>query len=244
MKKICLILVVFVTLLVFFVCTIFAFETEKTLTLSAAELKGLRIDCGAGWLKVTGSPNADKIEVRARIHAEGRDTKDQNEFIADHVTLTLEKHGDRALLTSHIESHVSFFSFGDTGIDLEVTMPRNLGLDIDDGSGDLSVEDLAADVAIDDGSGGIHVSRIQGNLEIEDNSGEIEVRDVTGDVRIDDGSGSITVVGVGGQITVDDGSGGIDIDDVGRDVIIVDAGSGGVHIGNVKGRVIRRDEDD
>jgi len=244
MKKICLILIVMVTLLIFFVSTLLAFETEKTLTLSAEGIKGLRIDCGAGGLKVAGSSSLDRIEVRALIHAEGRGDDEQADFIADHVILTLEKRGERAVLTSRIESRGSIFFSGDMGIDLVVTLPKALALDIDDGSGGMTVEDIDADVVIDDGSGGIRVDRIAGNLEIDDNSGEVQVRDVAGDVRIEDGSGEITIVKVGGSVTVYDGSGDIDIEDVGRDVIIEDAGSGDVGIGNVKGRVIRRDEDD
>ncbi len=241
MKKICLILVVVITLLVFFVSTLLAFETEKALTLASAGLRELRIDSGAGALKVTGSAAVDKIEVRARIHAEGLDDGERADFLADHVTLTLEKRGDRAVLTSDIESHGGFFFSRDAGIDLDIVLPKSLILDIDDGSGEVAVADIDADVRIEDGSGRILVERVAGRLEIEDDSGEIEIRDVMGDVSIDDGSGEITIVKVGGSVTVDDGSGSIEIQDVGRDVVIEDAGSGGVSIDNVKGRVIRHD---
>jgi hypothetical protein len=63
-------------------------------------------------------------------------------------------------------------------------------------------------------------------------------------LEIDDGSGSMTVADVKGSVTMEDGSGSIDIDRVGKDVIIEESGSGGVHIGKVDGRVIRRDRDD
>lgn len=243
MKKICLLLIVTVILLVFLASSALAFETDKTLTLAADGIKSLRIDCGAGRLEVTGSAGADKIEVQARIHATGHGD-DEARFIADHVTLKIEKNGDLAVLTSHIDSHRSFFSFGDTGIDVSVILPKTLALEIDDGSGEIVVEDIGADVSIEDGSGEIRVSRIIGNLEIDDDSGEVEIREVSGDVSVDDGSGSIDIVQVGGRVRVDDGSGSIDIDGVGLDVEIVESGSGGVHISNVKGRVIRRDEDD
>lgn len=242
MKKICLILIVVITLLVFLASTLLAFETEKTLTLTSAGLRELRIDSGAGTLKVAGSASADKIEVRARIRTEGRDDDEQADFIADHMTLTLEKRGDRAVLTSAIESQGGFFFSRDAGIDLDIVLPKSLTLDIDDGSGEIAVMDIDADVMIEDGSGRILVERVAGRLEIEDNSGEIEIRDITGDVSIDDGSGEITIVKVEGSVTVDDGSGRIEIRDVGRDVLIEEAGSGGVRIDNVKGRVIRHDD--
>jgi len=242
MKK--LIIILIVTVLLLLAASAFSFETSKTLTLPAEGLRQLRVDSGAGRLKVTGVDSLTTIEVTAEIYARGESEEDMADFIKDHVELSLEKRGDRAVLMSDIEGHFHLFFSGDAGINLTVRVPKSLAIEIDDGSGEMIIEDIAADVSIADGSGGIRVERVAGDLRIEDSSGELEVEDVGGDVSIDDGSGSITVTEIKGSVTVEDGSGSIDIDRVGKDVIIEESGSGGVHIGKVDGRVIRRDRDD
>lgn len=224
----------------FFVATLaFPAQETKTMSLPAEGIQALRIDCGAGFLKVQGGEGLTAIEVKAEIYAGGAKDKDMEEFIKDRVKLSLEQKGNRAILVSEIKSSHFFFSFREARIDLTVSVPKNLDLDIDDGSGSIEVRDIVGDISLDDGSGEIQIENVQGNLKIDDGSGEIEVRDVSGDVLIDDGSGEITVNSVGGNVTVSDGSGSINIQDVEKDVILKETGSGGENISNVKGRVIK-----
>ncbi len=217
-----------------------------------------RYPAGAGSLTVTGRDRLAAIEVKAEVIAPDIRDKDMEGYLRDRVELTLEKRGDVAVLVGRVRDNDRLFHFSEnTRIDLTVTVPKTMALDIDDGSGDMVVENLAAGLRIEDGSGEIRVSRVAGNvriddgsgemvvegvggnLEIEDGSGGVEISDVTGDVTIDDGSGEILVRRVGGSLTVDDGSGGIDIKDVEKDVRLINTGSGGVDVSGVKGRVIR-----
>ena len=217
-----------------------AFETTKTLNLAAQSILRLDIRAGAGSLTVTGREGLAAIEVRAEVVAPEVRDKDMEEYIRDRVELTLEKRGDIAVLVGRIRDNGRLFHFGENArIDLTVTIPKTMALDIDDGSGDMVVEDLAAALRIEDGSGSIRVVRVAGNVRIDDGSGGLEVSDVTGDVTIDDGSGEVRVRRVGGTVTLDDGSGGIDIEDVEKDVRLINTGSGGVDVSGVKGQVIR-----
>jgi DUF4097 and DUF4098 domain-containing protein YvlB len=215
-----------------------ALDTAKTLTLPAEGLKGFEIRAGAGFLKVTGREGLAAIEVRAEIVAKGVRDQDLDEFLADRVELTLEKRGDKAVLVSRIRDKFRLFDFESAVINLTVSVPKSLVLDVDDGSGSLDIEDVAG-VRLDDGSGSIRISRVAGDVEVDDGSGGIEIVDVAGDVSVEDGSGEVDIRRVGGTVTVDDGSGSISIDDVAKDVRIVSAGSGGVDVSGVKGRVIR-----
>lgn len=250
--------VVFVLLCVALAGALSAFETTKTLTLTAQDLRRLEIRAGAGSLTVTGREGLTAIEVKAEVIAPHVRDKDMESYFKDSVELTLEKRGDAAVLVSRVRNEGRLFHFGDnTRVDLTVAVPKSLALDVDDGSGGMVVEDLAAAVRIEDGSGSIRVRNVDGPLRINDGSGEItvegvrngveiddgsggiEVSDVTGDVSVDDSSGEIRIRRVGGTVTVDDGSGGIDIKDVGKDVRLISTGSGGVDVSEVKGRVIR-----
>ncbi len=233
------------------------FEKAQTLTLPAEGITKIEITAGAGSLTVTGADAAKAVEVKAGIVVGGVSDKDMEEYIKDHVELELRKSGSTAVLVGRIREHGFSFFPRDARIDLTVTVPKGLAVEIDDGSGGLAVggvtggvrikdgsgeievRDIAGGLWIDDGSGGIEVDNVQGNVEIIDGSGETDVRNVTGDLSIDDGSGGISLRKIGGTVTVEDGSGSLTIDDVGKDVRIRHKGSGSVEITNVRGQVIR-----
>lgn len=244
-------------LAVFFLCatSLFAYKEVKELNLSAYGIENFEIDCGSGFLKVYGQEGLKEIRVEAEIILEGRSEKSAEEFLKKYLKLSLKKRGSRAVLTSGFESYRSLFSFGSKAINLTVHMPKDMNLDVDDGSGSIIVNEIAGDVKVDDGSGSMEIMNIQGNLEVDDGSGEIDVEEingnlsiddgsgeisvegVSGDVSVDDGSGSMTIRNIGGSVTVRDGSGSITIDGVEKDVYIPSAGSGSVRVNNVKGTV-------
>lgn len=192
---------------------------KRELALDAANLTELEIEAGAGSLEVYGEAGRTEIEVIADIYY--RDKED--------IELTLQLDGDEADLIADFSS-----GWGNPSpyINLTVYMPENLALDINDGSGSITVRDIKANVDIEDGSGSLEVSTIGGNLDIDDGSGSITVRDVQGNVDIDDDSGSMDIADVTGKVSVDDGSGSINVRNVGG-LNIIDDGSGGVSTKNV-----------
>jgi len=214
-------------------------EAVRNLSLPAAGIEALQVDCGAGFLHVFGDDTLENIEVEAEIIVGGKDIRDMDAFIRDKVKLGLEKRGGRAVLVSRFKTSFSLFRFGNRVINLTVRMPRRMELAVDDGSGEIRIESLEGTLRIDDGSGDIFIRDIQGDVTVNDGSGGIEVTDVQGSVDIDDGSGGIRVRSVGRNVSLSDGSGSISVDGVEGDVIIRDDGSGSVRLVNVKGRVVR-----
>lgn len=237
----------------------FAAQSRETLTLAAAGVRALHIESGAGALKVQGKDGLEQIEVDAVLVVNGIAESEWPGFKKEHVTLTLKQSGDRAVLTSSIDSGFSLATlFGagrDARIDLDVRLPRRLalavadgsgdceirdcdgGLELEDGSGDTRVAHVRGAVTIEDGSGDLYLEDLGGNVEIEDGSGDILLRGCGGDVSVNDGSGKTELRDIRGSVRVDDGSGDIVIDGVEKDVTIEEAGSGGVEIRNVQGRV-------
>jgi DUF4097 and DUF4098 domain-containing protein YvlB len=236
---------------------IYAAQSRETLTLTAADLKTLRIDCGAGYLKVQGVDGLEQIEVSAVLDVRGIADNELAAFKKEYVTLKLEKNAGQAELIANIESGFSLATlFGerhDARINLDIRVPRRLALALDDGSGEIDVRDSDGNLKLDDGSGDIRLTNIKGLVEIvdgsgdiilnkingvvqiEDGSGDIELNDAGSDVDIEDGSGEIRLTRILGSVTIDDGSGDIVIDGVEKDVTIEEAGSGDVEINNVKG---------
>lgn len=210
------------------------YEEVRELDVDAAGASSLFIDAGAGSMTVEGDASADSIRVKATVQVETRDEEKAQKIIAEDLTLSLDRDGDRVVLKSFFDNG----GWGDISgsVKIEVVMPTGISLRVDDGSGSIIIEDVEADVEIDDGSGSLKVYNV-GSVKVDDGSGSIVIQRASGDVSIIDGSGSITVEEVGGSVTIDDGSGSINVSDVEKDLIIEEDGSGGLSVSNIGGTV-------
>ena len=231
------------------------YSEVRNLELDASGLSDLFIDAGAGALIVNGVEGSNEIVVVATIIVDEEDEDEARKLIEKRLRLDIERDGNRAKLKAGFKTGWGWD--GGAAIDLDVRMPAQLALSVDDGSGSIKVNGIAGTVSIDDGSGPIELAN-SGNVDIDDGSGSIKLEN-TGGVKIDDGSGSITIVGaagdvyvedgsgtidiksVQGSVTVDDGSGDIVIDDVEHDLIIEEEGSGSLRYTNVRGAIQQDD---
>lgn len=212
------------------------YEEERELRLDASGIHAVRVKAGAGSLEITGVAGLDQIEVDATIYVPGRDDEKAKQKIESDLVLYLEKQGDDAVLHSYFED--GGWNFGDSPhVHLTVRVPQQVGLEINDGSGSITVENVRGDIDVEDGSGSLSLADVGGSITIDDGSGSIEVAGVGGDISISDGSGSINVREVAGSVSIDDGSGGIEVIDVGQDLIIEESGSGSVRYSDIRGQV-------
>ncbi|TKB43426.1 hypothetical protein [Thalassotalea mangrovi] len=205
-------------------------ELNEEMQLAATGITTLDIDTGAGSLNVVGLEGATEITVSAEI----RTTKEKN------YTLTLEQDGDRAILIADHASTSGFWNGDSPHINVKVTLPKNMNLIVDDGSGKISITDINGNLDIEDGSGSMDIARIQGALNVEDSSGSLSIEQISGDVYVDDGSGSLRVADIGGNVKVDDGSGEMVILHVVGEVTIND-GSGSITVNDAGGLTITGD---
>ena len=229
----------------------------KQMELSAKGIHSLVIYCGAGLLELKGVEGRDTIHVAAEIEVENFKEEDLQKFIEKNVRLNLKKKQNTAFLQSDIDAH--FIDNIDARINLVVSIPGKLNLDIIDGSGAIKVSDLTGDLRIDDDSGSIEIENITGNVSVYDSSGSIVIEDISGnvmvkdgsgfvgidyikgDVIIIDGSGDMVIRHIDGNVRVKDGSGGIDISDVSKGVSINESGTGELEIERVKGKITTRE---
>lgn len=188
------------------------------------------IDAGAGSLEVRGVPGVTSVQARGEACASTGSALEDVRLVAD-------RRGD----TVRIETRFPRDWNGDARLDLEVEVPADLEVVVDDGSGPVVVQGVAS-LQLDDGSGDVEVSNVAGDLGIDDGSGDLEILGVGGDVTLEDGSGNVDVAGVGGEVRLDDGSGNIDVRDCDRDVIVTEDGSGDIRISGVGGSVIVRED--
>ena len=228
-------------------------EQSKHLEIPIRDVKTLQIICAAGSLEIYGVDRTDRINVTATVKISGITRKETAGFMERHVRLSLNKQSQKAILESVFKDESRMKA--DAKIDLIVRIPKQLAVQIDDGSGPILVSDLDGDLTITDGSGSISVRDIQGNIKVEDGSGKLHINDISGNLDVKDGSGSIlvdqvkgnarlvdssgkmTIMDIEGNLTIRDGSGGIEIMNVTQNVLIKEAGSGILEIDGVKGNV-------
>lgn len=218
---------------------------EKELTLDSQNLTELIADTTAGNIRVVGVDNTDKIHVKADIY-----TNEELEY-----TLSLTRQGNKAkLVADHdVQDGLVFHINQGLSIDLVITMPKDLMLELDDSSGDIVIEGLSNDihiedgsgdlslnggrsVFIDDGSGDINIQNVKENLSVDDGSGDIRIHNVNGFVEVSDSSGNLTVKNVSKHVKIDDGSGDITVQTAGS-LIIEEDGSGSLNVDDIQGEV-------
>ncbi|MEO0344972.1 MAG: hypothetical protein AAF229_01830 [Pseudomonadota bacterium] len=177
-------------------------------------LNGIReisVEAGAGKLVVRGKSGLTTARIDGLACA-------KREGDLDEFAVKSRRDGETLVLETVIPGP-GLINFGSSNakLDLEIHVPADYAIRIDDTSGSLVVEGVAS-------------------VEITDNSGSISVQDVPGLVHIlDDGSGSITVSRAGGVRIDEDGSGSITASDIREDVYIGRDGSGSISADTVGG---------
>lgn len=204
-------------------------ETLKTerRSFAAEPITRARFETGSGELRIDGRSGAGSVELVA-------DYKGSDRAVLEDLKLTAEVRGGTLVVKTE---SLSSSWFRGARIDLTVTLPSRLPLELRDGSGNIDVSGMDAELTIQDGSGSIDIARVGGNIKIDDGSGSIQVRDAGGEVAINDGSGSIEVEHVRGGVRIEDGSGGIDVRDVGGVLDVPHKGSGSISHEGVRGEV-------
>ena len=214
---------------------------KKQIQIEAAGIDTFVANTGAGDLKIQGVTGLTQITVVADIYTYG-------DIKAD---LTLEKSGSNAKLVAEFDSNINFSR--SPYIDLTIQVPADMVLKIDDGSGDIEIKNVSANIeledgsgdlsiqgghnlSITDGSGSVSITNTTGKLTLEDGSGSINLNGIGCNTNIDDGSGDMTVTNVNGHVVIDDGSGDIEVDNT-KGLSIVEAGSGDLSIDNINGSV-------
>lgn len=212
------------------------------LELEAEGLDRLDIETGAGPIEITGLPEADRILVRAEIRFPDADADEAAGILDQQLRLTLERGIGGAELTAELSQTGWRPFWGEhPTMSLDVRVPQRFSLEVDDGSGSLTVRDVRGDIDVEDGSGSIVLTNVGGTVEVDDGSGSLAIQGAGGDVVIEDGSGSLSVRDVAGSVTVDDGSGGITVTGVEGDLRVLDAGSGSLRFDEIGGEVSVRD---
>jgi hypothetical protein len=208
------------------------YDAPRNATVNASGATLLRIDARAGMLRVTGRADITEVRVRGTARASSRD-------LLEDIKLEATRNGNEVVIRVVMPEQRDSGWNWQALLDLVIEAPATLPLDIDDTSGDMTIESVAAKIRIEDNSGNIRVRDAGGDVWISDSSGGIDVSGVKGSVDVDeDSSGEIEIYDVTGSVHVGrDSSGSIDVSRVGGDFVVERDGSGSIEYDGVKGKV-------
>jgi hypothetical protein len=190
------------------VCNI-AFS-QKTVDKKFSGIKNIRLNTGSGDIAIKKGSGTD---VRVLV----KYSYDDNEY-----TPILEQSGSKLVLREEFErgSHS-----GNSNWTLEV--PDKLVVNLNTGSGDITVGDLDVELRSNTGSGNVDVTNVKGILDFNTGSGDVEVFQGSGEVSVNTGSGTIRASKGTGDFDFNAGSGTITLDDMKGD-FRANVGSGNI----------------
>jgi hypothetical protein len=171
----------------------------------------------------TGSGNCEIVKG-------GKDVRVQLTYTYDSEVFEpiLEQNGDRLSLKEEFKRNNS----GSGSSKWKLTIPENIRVTFNTGSGDFSVADIAIKITTNSGSGNIVAKNTSGSITSNSGSGNTEVDQFDGEITMNAGSGGFEISNSKGEFTVNLGSGDIDTNDVTGE-FTMNVGSGDIDMNNV-----------
>ena len=201
-----------------------ASEGKFDRTLSVSGPVSLSVTTGSGDVHVT--PGGDgSVVVHARVRAHGWSDADQRvKEVVDNPPI--EQTGNVIRIGRKEENHWGH----NVSIDYEITTPRQTGVNLNSGSGNINANGFTGDFKVGSGSGDLTVDNMQGNGTASTGSGTIHLKDLSGAAKVDTGSGDIEVSQrTRAEVQARTGSGSIRISGA-QDMVRAHTGSGDVEV--------------
>jgi putative adhesin len=194
----------------------------------------LEVASGSGNITVHTGGNGS-VSVAAKLHAgssswffggnveERIHRIEQNPPIVQNGnTITIGKFEDRELVRN-------------ISIDYDVTVPAQTRLNSHTGSGDQQITGLQLPVTAKTGSGNVTVERVAADTRVSSGSGDLKITSVKGVLYCDTGSGNIRAQDVAGDVVSSAGSGNIEVQQSAGGSVKAETGSGTIRLNGVKG---------
>lgn len=149
-------------------------------------------------------------------------------YYGDDYKPTIDKEGNTLRIKEPRNNWSSGWSWsGDRSPKWTLTVPDNISLKYNTGSGDFRASDLTLEIDLNAGSGDITMDNMKGELVSNNGSGDLELDGFDGDLRANTGSGDIDISRAEGDLSINCGSGDILIRGV-QGAISANVGSGDI----------------
>ncbi|MEV0620880.1 DUF4097 family beta strand repeat-containing protein [Nonomuraea sp. NPDC050404] len=183
----------------------------KTIAISGGLLASALLLTGCGLDSMTGPGNEDTVsyEVSEKVTALRLETGSGDTVITEtdgaavRVVETLHWRGDNKPKPEHpVRNQTLSLAYecqsdwGSCSVNYKIEVPKGLAVDVDSGSGDLTLRDLSGSLNVQMGSGDVDSAGLAGKkVSVYAGSGNVELKYVSApeDARVETGSGDITL---------------------------------------------------
>jgi hypothetical protein len=203
----------------------------KTIAIAGGLLASAALLTGCGLAGIAGPTNQDTTSYQvtdkvAKLQLDinaGDATITETDGTAVRVVETLRWRGDDQPKPQHkVEGGVLFMTYdcpsnwGSCSVDYKIEIPKGLPVDLDAGSGDLTLRGLTGDIELFVGSGDVDASGLAGKKlagEIGSGSVRFDYTSAPDSAKLEAGSGDIAlkVPDEGYDVSTDAGSGDVDV---------------------------------
>ncbi|MFZ1946526.1 MAG: DUF4097 family beta strand repeat-containing protein, partial [bacterium] len=208
--------------------------TVETKTAPLAGIDTIEMRLGAADIQVVTKEGAQAefiIEKTARASDQGETGK-----LLREAEVTIEQRGSRLLVErkekGKIKGDVIFKGF--VSLDITVSVPAGIGLDVLTGSGDVVIDNRTGAIKVRSGSGDITVEQAGQGAEVKTGSGDIRLTSGRARSLVSTGSGDIFVTELDGGLEASTGSGEINIERLSGDARL-STGSGDISVASSHG---------
>jgi hypothetical protein len=205
-------------ILLVFAATLISFSllAQQNINKTFKGVKEIQLTTGSGDCKVVKSNNQEVVVDLTYTY------DDEN------YTPVLELDGDVLVLKEKFKNNRS-----DAGnSNWQLSVPDNIALKYNAGSGDLSIKEVSLDLNTNTGSGDIDAVNMSGSFTSNSGSGEVSIDNYKGELKINTGSGDIEVANSTGEFNINLGSGDIDAENI-SGTMKFNAGSGDINVEDV-----------
>lgn len=163
----------------------------------------LLIDNFAGDIRIrAGGEGLISADVRRRA---GRSENLRN------ITVQPTQEGDTVRIVTRRPSAV----ISNVAVNLEITVPAGTRIEVSNGAGDVTIDDVRGEIAVHTGAGDVEVRGSQGQVRLDTGAGDIEYAgEPAGDSTFRTGAGSIELslpASLAATIDLDTGIGSVDL---------------------------------
>ncbi len=220
---------------------------DKTGTIPVGLAKRVRLDIDFGNVFVRTDATG-QVSYRVRIETDGRN--DNAREILDAYRVKEMSPGRVIVLTGRVPSQN--YS-GSLWVTYELTVPRNLRVEVTTGVGNIEMQDSKAEVQLETGGGNITVGNVAeakletkgghivignvaGDLSAKSGGGHITAANIAGDAELTTSGGHIHAGSIGGEATLETGGGNISVDRASSEVTATSA-AGQISFGEAAGAI-------
>jgi DUF4097 and DUF4098 domain-containing protein YvlB len=147
-----------------------------------------------GFIQVNSGP-AGEVQVEATIRG------------SDRIDYEVSQEGDTVTVEARVDS--SWFVWGDSGADIEVTAPASTEVRLETSNGAVRVYGTEGSGFVRTSNGKIDLRDVKGDFDVRTSNGEIEIDSLEGTALVRTSNGRLDLEGMSGEVDAETSNGAI-----------------------------------